>query len=351
LSSRGVTVSIESLEKYEAEPAENALLLKDFVLDKKVLDVTNREVDVVYDVGLVRKNGRLYVGFVDFSKHRFLRRMGLGFLANFIYSPEEAREHEVPWTYVQPLEGIGSFKGDIKLSVLKERLSELKPVDVADVLEQMDHDQRVTLFDQLDTHRASDILEEINPNVQRALIASLQKEKVVQLLDVMTPGQAADILSVLPVPEKEEILLSLDRRNGAKIRSILEQHNQSITNYSTHNYLAAGQQETVEEVLGKYLQMAKGKDEIMYLYVLDEQGKLLGVIDIKELLQGNRKSKLEEIMVRNVISLNPMNTLKDASVMFSRYNFRALPVVDGDHRLTGVVPYRDVMNLEHLFID
>jgi magnesium transporter len=277
--------------------------------------------------------------------------MRLGFLADLIYSPDEEREHEVSWTYIQPLEDISSFKGDIKVKVLKERLSELKPVDVADVLEQMDHEDRVTLFDQLDTRRASDILEEINPNVQRALVASLQKEKVVQLLDVMTPGQAADILAVLPVPDKDEILTSIEPKNASKIKSILEKHNQSISNYSTHNFLSVGPEETVQDVQAKYIQMAKGKDEVMYLYVVGEHGKLLGVIDIKELLQADVKSKLKDVMTKSVIRLNQSNTLKDASVVFSRYNFRALPVVDNEGKLTGVVPYRDVMNLDHLFFD
>ena len=105
----------------------------------------------------------------------------------------------IPWTCIQPLPtNIGRFKGNVKLNVLKEKLSEIHPVDLADILEEMDHDQRVMVFSTLDHEQATDTLEEIEPKVQREIISSLSTEKVVQLINDMTPGQAADILSVLP---------------------------------------------------------------------------------------------------------------------------------------------------------
>jgi Mg/Co/Ni transporter MgtE len=89
----------------------------------------------------------------------------------------------------------------------------------------------------------------------------------------------------------------------------------------------------------------------MYLYVLDPQGRMLGVIDIMELLKADPKAKLNEIMIRNIIHLKHESTLKDASLVFSRYNFRAIPVIDSDHKLIGVVHFRDVMNLKHIFFE
>jgi Mg/Co/Ni transporter MgtE len=89
----------------------------------------------------------------------------------------------------------------------------------------------------------------------------------------------------------------------------------------------------------------------MYVYVVDGQGMLLGVIDLKELLQADDRALLKDIMVENVISLNTDSTLKEASQNFARYDFRALPVTDDKNRLVGVIPYRDVMNLTHHFLE
>jgi Mg/Co/Ni transporter MgtE len=275
--------------------------------------------------------------------------MHLRFLAKTVAEVEESKM--VPWTYIQPLEDLGSFKGDIKLKVLKEKLDRLGPVDLADVLEELDHEHRVKIFDELTEERASDTLEEINPTVQRALIASLDQKKVAKLLDVMTPGQAADILSVLPVPEAEALMKSMAKNNVAKIQAILGQHTENVTNFATQKFLSYPPDETVLKAQENYPKDATDKDEVMYLYVVNAEGKLLGVIDIKELLKAPLKAttKLEDIMQRNFISLKTNSTLKDASLLFSRYSFRALPVIDEKGKLVGVVPFRDVMNLGHLF--
>ena len=351
VSLKQITVDIGDVADYAKSPADTAILLKDYVLDKKVLDVEERDIDVVYDILLSMKNSRLYVCDVDFSKQRLYKRMHLRFLARTVAEVEEKKM--VSWAYIQPLENLGSFKGDIKLNILKEKLSNLPPVDLADVLEEMDHEHRVRIFDQLAETKASDTLEEINPTVQRMLIASLDKKKVAKLLNVMTPGQAADILSVLPVPEAETLMKSMSKDNLAKIQDILQHHHENIVNLATRKFLAYPPDETVLEAEERYPRDAADKDEVMYLYVINAEEKLLGVIDIKELLKAPLKAttKLEDIMQRNFISLKTTSTLKDASLLFARYSFRALPIVDADGKIVGVVSYRDVMNLKHIFFE
>jgi magnesium transporter len=104
-------------------------------------------------------------------------------------------------------------------------------------------------------------------------------------------------------------------------------------------------------VQNDYPRHARDKDVIMYVYVVDRDDILLGVIDLKELLQADDKALLKDIMVENVISLNTESTLKEASQSFARYDFRAIPVTDDTNRLMGVIPYRDVMNLTHHFVE
>ncbi len=352
-SGREIILQIESVELYEGTPEESAFLLKDHILDKKVLDIEDKEVEVVYDIRMVYRNGRIYVTDVDVSRYGLLRRIGLKFVADLIHNLNpDPGEQMISWTYVQPLPSpMGSFRGNVKLKVLMETLSEIHPVDLADILEELDNEQRVAIFSELDTEQASDTLEEIDPHVQRELVSSLKRERVVQLIDEMTPGQAADILSVLPASEAEEILLALDKDNVKKIRAILDRQEETITDYATSEYIRFPPEMTAEQAIDRYAAVAKGKDVIMYLYVLDREEHLLGVIDIKELLQAEDNQKLEEIMVFDYISLCPDSTLKDARRMFDRYDFRSLPITDEGKKMLGVVPYRDVMNLTHHFIE
>jgi Mg/Co/Ni transporter MgtE len=235
--------------------------------------------------------------------------------------------------------------------VLKEKLSEMHPVDVADILEDMDPNQRLAIFGELDTAHASDALEEIDPGVQKVILSSLSKEKIAQLLNEMTTGQAADVLAVLPTSEARAVLKLLNDENARKIQAILENHEQKILDYATSNFMRFAPDVTVQQARRHYRHVAREADVIMYLYVVDDYDKLLGVIDIRELIKANDDAILKDIMVDVVASLNPNSTLREAAAMFTRYGFRAIPIVDDAGKILGVVSYRDMVNLKHRFLE
>jgi CBS domain-containing protein len=353
LTGRGIEVTIADTSAYEAEPAEDMILLRDYVLDKKVIDLEENDVEIVYDIRLVLRNKKLYVTDVDTGKAARLRRFGFGFLASIVYSPADPEaEQMIPWTCVQPLPtNIGRFKGNVKLNILKENLSEIHPVDLADILEEMDHDQRVMVFSSLDREHASDTLEEIEPKVQREIISSLSTENVVQLINDMTPGQAADILSVLPSSEAHVILDAMNAESARKVQAIINRQEEKVLHYTTQKILKFSPETTVEYVQNDYPRHARDKDVIMYIHVVDEGDRLLGIIDLREMLQADDKAFLRDIMIENVITLSTDSTLKEAAREFARYGFRSIPVVDEENRLVGVIPYRDVMNLTHQFVE
>ena len=355
-----IVIDVDDVEKFAVKIPEGIVLLKDFILDKKILDMEDTEVEVVYDIKMVLKKNKLYVTDVDPSDYARFRRMGLDLFerstspfANLIKKGHEKSEDTlIPWSYVQALPAdIDSFKGNVKLKILKEMLNDLPPVDLVEILEDLDHEQRVMVINQLDADQASDALEEIGPNMQREIISSLKKEKVAGLIDMMTPGQAADVLSVLTFEDQNAIMKLMDDENIDKIKSILEKQQENIQNITTEKYLKVYPEETVESAQNGYPKLAKDKDEIMYFYVVDKDDRLLGVIDVKELLKADDKALLKDIMIKNVISLKKDSTLGEAETMFSRYDFRALPVTDEDDKMAGVVRYRDVTKLTHHFLE
>jgi CBS domain-containing protein/sporulation protein YlmC with PRC-barrel domain len=342
-----VTIDIDDVEKFAYKIPEGFILLKDYILDKKILDLEDAEVEVVYDIKMVMSKNKLYITDVDPSKNARYRRLGLDKFTHLILKDSDKSDDElIPWSYVQALpSNIGSFKGDVKLNILKEKLNDLPPVDIVEILEDLDHDQRLTVINQLEEEHASDTLEEISPNMQREIISSLTKEKVADLIDMMTPGQAADVLSVLTLEDQEAIMELMDEENLNKIKSILEKRQDTILNLITERYLKAQPDETVETMENAYPKRAKGKDEIMYIHVTDKDNKLLGVIDVKELLQADNQALLKDIMNKNVITLDKESSIGEATKMFSRYGFRSLPVTDNDNKIVGVVSQRDVVKL------
>ena len=101
----------------------------------------------------------------------------------------------------------------------------------------------------------------------------------------------------------------------------------------------------------EFKRRSMGKEHIGYIYVLDRDGKLAGVLDLRELLMADDDTPLRDVMIERTITVNPENTLKEAHEMFARYNFRAIPVVDENDKMLGVLPYRDVVNLRHRFLE
>jgi len=346
-SEKEITIDIDDVEKFACKIPEGFILLKDFILDKKILDLEEAEVEVVYDIKMVMRKNRLYITDVDSFEDARFRKLGLDKFANFIHiERNKSKDVLIPWSYVQALpSNIGSFTGDVKLKILKEKLNDLPPVDIVGILEELDHEQRLTVINQLEEEHASDTLEEINPNMQREIISSLKKEKVADLIDRMTPGQAADVLSVLILEEQKAIMKLMEDGNLNKIKSILEKRQNTILNLITERYLKARPDETVETVENAYPKRAKGKDEIMYIHVTDKDNKLLGVIDVKELLQADNQALLKDIMNKNVITLKKESSIRKAMKMFSRYGFRSLPVTDNDNKIVGVVSQRDIVKL------
>jgi magnesium transporter len=342
-----IPLNIEAVETFEGEPSSSQLCLRDHILDKKVLDCDNDEIEVVYDIRLALRDGKLYVTDVDCSRAAFLRRIGLKGLANFVQGVAET----IPWTYIQTLpDDIGSFKGAVKLNVLKAKLPEIHPVDLADILEELDQDKRLAIFSELETEHASDTLEEVEPRVQRELIAALTKERTAELIKDMTPAQAADVLAVLPGADVDAILDLIGTEEVGKIRRLLEHHEDKIIDFATPHFIAFPGQTSINQVLAEYRSIATKADVATYIYVIDGQRKLLGVLDLEEVLKADPGDKLSDLAITNLVTLRIDDTVKEAAKLFDRYGFRAIPILDAENVMVGVIPSRDVMNLEHRLI-
>jgi CBS domain-containing protein/sporulation protein YlmC with PRC-barrel domain len=337
-------IAEENLAQYERAPQEHLILLHDHILDKKIIDMDDHEVEVVYDVKLAFQNGKLYAAEVDYSRYRALRRLGLHKLAKLL--AERNKENRVSWLYVQPLpEQLGSFAGNIKLKVPKAELNEIHPVDLADILEELEGGQRVALFNSLDAEQASDTLEEVEPRVQRQLIHAIEKERAATLINDMSPAQAADILAILPRDEAAAILKLIDQDKSSKVEHIIGKHDEQILLYASPELIKLPATTPAAEVLDRYRELATGKNVVTYIYITDPAGTLKGVVDLREIVAAEPAQTLGDIMTEHVIALPKDATLRDAVVLFERYNFRALPIKDENNRLLGAVTLRDMRGL------
>jgi magnesium transporter len=329
------------LKEYKGE--QDRILIKDMILDKRIIDTDEYEVEVVYDIHLLHTEGRMFVVHVDVSKIGMLRRLRLGWLARLFHNTH--REPELlQWRYVQALPSdISRFKGDVKLNISWNKIGDIHPSDLADILEELSGEERMSVFNTLDTETAAETLEETEPRVQRELVASVRRERIIELLNAMTPAQIADFLEILPRHEAEDLKGSLSGEVRAKVDDILNQHDIKLISIATNNYLALPETATVDEVLTKFRDTSKRFDIVMYVYVVEPDGMLKGVIDIRELIQARSEETLSSLMTEQIVTLKPDDTISDAAREFGKYDFRSLPMVDDDGKLIGAIRHKDVL--------
>jgi magnesium transporter len=135
------------------------------------------------------------------------------------------------------------------------------------------------------------------------------------------------------------------------VRAILERQDEKAVNYATMDILKFPPEKTAAQTRKEFQTLARDKNAVLYLYVINDQDQLLGIIELKELLMADDNTLLKDIMNDQLLFLKPESTLKEASAMFTRYHFLALPVLDEGKKILGVVLYRDVMNLKHRFVE
>jgi CBS domain-containing protein/sporulation protein YlmC with PRC-barrel domain len=352
-----IKIDVSDIKNYEIEPTDHDVLLKDQVVDKRIIDIKENEVEVVYDIKLTLKEGRLFITDVDLSKFRMFKRLGLRAFGKILqgfaqFFAGKMQEKTISWNFIQPLPTrMGPFKGDIKLNILKENLSAIHPIDLAHILEEMSYYQRSTIFKQLTLSQASQTLEAIDPSLQRSIVESLTKENTLELFDLMTPGQIADVLSSLPWDMSSPLIQLLDDDTKIKIQAMLEKQDQYVENLITRKIIKCHKNDLVKEIQDAYPSLAKHKDVTMYLYIVNDDEQLIGVVDIMELLEADEAKILKDIMKKNLEVLKQKSTYKEAAELFAKYDFRAIPVVDAHKKLLGAIRYKDLVKFKKRFIN
>ena len=326
----------------EIKHGEEQLLLRDRVLDKRILDIEGFDVEVVYDIQLLLVKDKLFVVAADVDRHAMLRRLGFRRLAKSMHEISSDKDI-IPWRYVQALPtDLTGTKGDVKLTITREGLKDIHPEDLADILEELSHEERIHIFSALDSEVAADALEATEPRVQREILASTSTERVAQIFTHLSPVQIADIIAILPHDDSEEFVKILKGDVASKVHQLLTQHDVSASTLAMHCFLGFLGDLTVEEAFTRFREEARGCDVTMYIYVVDSEQHLRGVIDINELLQADPKNTLEQIMTRNVVTVAPTTMRGEVEALFLKYHFRAIPIVDESEKIVGVIREKDV---------
>lgn len=228
---------------------------------------------------------------------------------------------------------------------IKAWLGELQPYDKAQLYLLLPPDttlQYLQLFSELEL---AEILEELEKDDQSRLLLELGHERSSDVFNVMATDDAADLLGQLEDEHSEEILLSMDQKEAEKVKELLAYPPDSAGGIMTNEYVWIRKNYTVQEAIDKLRSFAHIADSIYYLYVIDQERRLVGALSIRDLLMFPQDTKVEEIMFERVISVPVTMDQEEAARVIERYNFISVPVVDEDEQLIGIITHDDILDV------
>jgi len=346
-----ISLKPEAEKKFKPfEVNEEEIILREELLDKQVVDTYGAKIERINDIHLLIVDEELHVVHVDFGVRGILRRLGwiraIDFFTNWLFA-YQFEEKMISWKYVQPLAS-DPQKKNLKLNVTLRKLHELHPSDLADIIEELDQRNRSNVFKSLDLQTAAQTFEEVDPKLQLSLIESSSLEHASDILEEMAPDEATDFLADLPEEKKQKLIQTMEKPHREKLEELLKFKEGTAGSIMTKDFISIQEDKTIGNAIEEFKKTTHPLETIAYLYITDRENHLVGILTLRHLLLCEKDVPLSKLMKTHLIKVNPGDDVKEVAEIFKKYKFMALPVVDEDGILRGIITLRDVVESEYL---
>jgi magnesium transporter len=327
------------------QPQNDDLRLRRDVLDKQIVDVQDYRVVRVSDVRLAECGNHYCVVGVDASLRATLRRLGtvsrpIEAAARFIRRP--LRSNLIAWDDVQTLEP-GSAGGRIRLKVSHDKIAQLHPADIADIVEQLSPQQGAEVIEALDTETAAETIAEAEPETQVSIMQQLNDQTATEIITEMEPDDAADLLDDLPDAFSDELLEHMGQEEAEDVKELMAYDEDTAGGLMTTELVAISAHLTCEDTINRLRQLAPKAETIYYVYVVDAEERLVGVLSLRDLVISAPARVVGDVMVKNVIHVYVEDHADQVAQIIGRYNLLAVPVVSEEEKLLGIITVDDSM--------
>lgn len=316
----------------------NIMLLGSHVLDRQIIDVNGRKVVRVNDIRLANLSSGLFVIAVDIGTEGILRRLGLAKplkRIGFDISSKLMLWNDVQTTFAS---------NDIQISKSYNKLSILHPSDLADIIEDFDTNTGMAIFSSLDNAKAADVLEEMEEKAQVNILNKMSPDKVADILEEMPADEVADILDGLGEHKAEELLNNMEKEDAEEVRELMEYEDETVGSIMNKEFIAFDVNITAEQTIERLRELKPDNEVAYYIYIIDENDKLQGVVSLRDLVVSSPEKKLREIMDTNVIKIIDTESMNDSIELSVKYGLLSIPVVDEEDKLCGIVIMSDLVD-------
>lgn len=225
---------------------------------------------------------------------------------------------------------------------LKEALETVHPVDIVEMLRDIDEKQMILIFRLLSKEEAADVFTDMNSDMREYLINALTDSELEEVMDEMYLDDTVDVLEEMPANVVDRLLMATDEDTRKKINALLQYPEDSAGSIMNVEYISLRREMTVEEAILKIRQVGINKETIYTCYVTEKR-KLIGVVDVKDLLTAGESRLIEEIMNENVLYAKTLDDQEVVASMIRKYGLIAIPIIDHENCLVGIVTVDDAM--------
>jgi magnesium transporter len=324
------------------QPGERDLYLARDVLDKQIIDTDGMRVVRVNDLEIKRVNDHFYVANVDIGTLGLFRRMGLARTMQRVTGRlgRGLAESIISW------DGVELLGGDqpMRLKVSGKKIADLHPADLAEILSDLNRTESGKLLDSLDVKTVADTLEAVEPDFQASLVEEMTDEKVADVLEEMAPDEAADLLAELPQDRSRDLLELMEDEDAEDVRHLLSYPDSSAGGIMTTEFFAIRPDLTAAQAIDELRQTAQEAETVFYVYVTDAAGRLMGVFSLSDLVLARPETPVAHFMHSRVVCVKVTDDQNDVAQAVAKYNLLAVPVVDEQQRLVGIVTADDALD-------
>ena len=336
-------VALRAAPKISAPPEEEALYLVSDLLDKQIVDVDGRKVVRINDIELVNTGGKLRVVAADVGVSGLLRRLGLRSFGKrftpWIY--ENVPRTLIAWSSVAPIREVNPSQ----VTLVKEsKLARLHPSELAEIITDLSAREAAAVIHSLDDETAADALEHLDAERQRTIIEDIGTERAADIIEEMDSDDAADLLGELPEDQQTQLLAEMNEYTAGELRQLVKYEEDTAGGLMTPDYTWIYPHRTAEQTIRKIREIAPESEFIYYLYVVNKQDHLLGVLTLRALLLAQPDASIERIMESDVVTVPPQMQARDVAATIARYDLLAVPVVDPDSKMLGIVTVDDAID-------
>ncbi len=345
----GIYLRDEVLTPYHAD--EYMLRLVRDLLDQQIIDAHGRKVvrvtDLTFEIREVTGGQILWVQDVDIGLRSIFRRLMQGVVPPrwMRRLQESIPPRSIRWEFCNILEPDPQRR--LRLNISDKLLEKMHPADLADIVEELSPEDRQAIFENIASEIAAEALSEVHPDIQASILESLDAEKAAEIVEEMSPDQAADVLGEMGEEASQGILEEMEQEGQEEVRELLEFEEDSAGGMMNTEYVALPEEGTVGDAIT--VMKEKENEEVLEalntLFLVDSEGRLKGAVPVARLFLHESSRPLAPLANETLIDV-PVNERQDrVTELFDKYNLLALPVVDEERRLAGVITVDDIISV------